>query len=68
MAQKITNGSSVITMDHLSQAVKTAMTGGSVAVVGEGAVGMINLNADLRTVINDWQALMTDQDELWEVI
>lgn len=67
LAHKITNNSNVITMDHLSKAVKTAMTGGSVAVVGEGAVGMINLNADLKAIITDWQALMTDENEGWTV-
>ena len=41
--RKIDNASGAVTMDNLTQEIKTAMTGGSVAVVGEGAVGSINV-------------------------
>jgi len=40
-------------MGDLSQEVKTAMTGGSVAVVGEGAVAKINLANDLKNKIEE---------------
>ena len=65
--RKIDDVSGSVTMDNLSQAVKTAMTGGSVAVVGEGAVGVINLNAELSTLISDWQAVLTTENESWVV-
>lgn len=39
-------------MGDLSQAVKEAMTGGSVAVVGEGAVSMVNLANDVKNKVS----------------
>ena len=42
-SRKIDNAAGTVTMDNLTQEIKTAMTGGSVAVVGEGAVGAINV-------------------------
>ena len=42
-SRKIDNASGTVTMDNLSQAVKEAMTGGSVAVVGNDMVGNENL-------------------------
>ena len=65
--RKIDDASGTVTMDNLTQEVKTAMTGGSVAVVGEGAVGLINLNNELSTIINDWQAVLTTENESWVV-
>lgn len=41
--RKIDDASGTVTMDNLSQTVKEAMTGGSVPVVGEGAVGTLNM-------------------------
>ena len=41
--RKIDNASGTVTMDNLSQAVKEAMTGGAVAVVGNDMVGNENL-------------------------
>lgn len=40
------NDENYVTMDMLTQEVKTAMTGGSVAVVGAGAVGTVNIQND----------------------
>ena len=54
-------------MSRLGQDVKEAMTGGSVAVVGEGAVGMVNLNAELAMIVNDWKSVLTNQNESWVV-
>jgi len=65
--RKIDNSSGTVTMDNLSQAVKTAMTGGSVPVVGENAVGKINLTNDLRAIITDFEALMTTENEGWVI-
>ena len=49
-SRKIDNAAGTVTMDNLTQEIKTAMTGGSVAVVGEGAVGSINVvNRSLST-------------------
>ena len=66
-SRKIDNASGTVTMDNLTQEVKTAMTGGSVAVVGEGAVGMVNLNAELATIINNWKSVLTIENESWVV-
>ena len=65
--RKIDDASGTVTMDNLTQEVKTAMTGGSVAVVGEGAVGMVNLNAELSTIISDWESVLTNENESWVV-
>ena len=54
-------------MSRLDQDVKEAMTGGSVAVVGEGAVGMVNLNSELATIIGNWEAVLTIENESWVV-
>lgn len=64
---KIDDASGSVTMDNLDQAVKAAMTGGSVAVVGENAVGKINLTNDLRAIITDFEALMTTENESWAI-
>lgn len=53
--QKLSNtailktSTNVITMNMLTQEVKTALTGGSTPVVGEGAVGTINIQNDAVT-------------------
>lgn len=49
------------TMGDLSQDVKTAMTGGSVAVVGDGAVAFNNLANDLSAALGDKTYLGTVQ-------
>ena len=50
VSKKIGNGV-LAEMGDLSQTVKEAMTGGSVAVVGEGAVTKVNLANDLKSEI-----------------
>lgn len=45
------NGSGQVSLDMLAQDAKTAMTGGSVAVVGANAAGMNNLSIDLQKSI-----------------
>ena len=62
---KIAKGN--VTMSDLSQEIKEAFTGGAVAVVGEGAVGLINLNNELSTIINDWTAVLTNENQYWSV-
>ena len=57
----------VFDMSRMGQDVKEAMTGGSVAVVGEGAVGMVNLNSELATIINNWESVLTFENESWVV-
>ena len=59
--------SELFDMSRLDQDVKEAMTGGSVAVVGEGAVGMVNLNSELATIINNWESVLTIENESWVV-
>ena len=44
------NQTDSITMDMLTQEVKTAMTGGSVAVVGEDSIGMTNIQNGAITI------------------
>lgn len=57
----------ILSMDNMGQDVKEAMSGGSVAVVGEGAVGVVNLNAELGMIVSNWKALMTNENESWVV-
>ena len=57
-----------VTMSDLTQEVKEALTGGSVAVVGEGAVGVVNLDATLKQFYEDFNSMMTEQDQNWSVI
>ena len=66
LAQKV-GGGKLAEMGDLSQEIKEAMTGGSVAVVGEGAVGMVNLNSELAMIINDWTAVLTNENQYWSV-
>ena len=54
-------------MSRMGQDVKEAMTGGSVAVVGEGAVGKVNLNSELSGIISDWEAVLTIENQNWSV-
>ena len=56
-----------VTMADLTQEVKEALTGGSVAVVGEGAVGVVNLDATLKQFYEDFNGMMTEQDQTWSV-
>ncbi len=60
LKQKV-GGGVLATMGDLSQDVKTAMTGGSVAVVGNGAVAFNNLANDLSTALGDKTYLGTVQ-------
>ena len=46
------NKTHVWSMANMGQDVKEAMTGGSVAVVGEDAVGWVNAGSTLRTVLD----------------
>ena len=64
---KKVGGGILAEMGDLSQEVKEGMTGGSVAVVGEGAVGMVNLNAELSAIINDWTSVLTNENQYWSV-
>lgn len=50
ISKKVGNGV-LVEMGDLSQTVKEAMTGGSVAVVGEGAVTLVNLANDMKAEI-----------------
>lgn len=52
LQQKV-GGGVLATMGDLSQDVKTAMSGGSVAVVGDGAVAFNNLANDLSVALGD---------------
>ena len=60
LQQKV-GGGVLATMGDLSQDVKTAMTGGSVAVVGNGAVAFNNLANDLSGALGDKTYLGTVQ-------
>ena len=64
--KKIAKGN--VTMADLTQEVKEALTGGSVAVVGEGAVGVVNLDVTLKQFYEDFNGVMTEQDQIWSVI
>ena len=66
LAQKV-GGGKLATMGDMGQDVKEAMTGGSVAVVGVGAVGMVNLNDELSAIINEWQSVLTNENQNWSV-
>ena len=59
--QSKVGGGVLATMGDLSQDVKTAMTGGSVAVVGNGAVAFNNLANDLSGALSDKKYLGTVQ-------
>lgn len=52
IAKKV-GGGVLATMGDMGQDVKTAMTGGSVAVVGEGAVAKVNLANDLKNKVEE---------------
>ena len=66
LAQKA-NKTHVWSMGNMGQDVKEAMTGGSVAVVGEGAIGRVNLNTELSTIISEWESVLTNENESWVV-